>query len=225
MARVFPVVSRELVRACELPAAALPVAVVRLLPWWKRRRQLEPRGERQKKLVRGWKEVPPVLQPAPATARGLNFSRDRCQPVTLHLPPPPLLPASHYAAPCRVIREGPFGVTRPFSALEPRRKVSRARRTRTCVCAVVRFEVGALRVGFPTTYVVARVGGNSLPWPGAATAFRLGFLRQAVPAGDHERLCGIKRPPSAWRQRILSETRNGNRLLTPTGHKLHLKGL
>lgn len=32
VARVFSVVARQLVRACELPAAALPVAVVWLLP-------------------------------------------------------------------------------------------------------------------------------------------------------------------------------------------------
>lgn len=61
----------------------------------------------------------------------------------------------------------------------------------------MRFEVGALRVGFPTTDVVARVCGNSLPRPGAPTAFRLGFLRQAVPTGDHEGLCRINRPQSA----------------------------
>lgn len=59
------------------------------------------------------------------------------------------------------------------------------------------FEVGALRVGFPTTDVVARVRGNSLPRPGAPTTFRLGFLRQAVPAGDHEGICRINRPQSA----------------------------
>lgn len=83
------------------------------------------------------------------------------------------------------------------SPLRVERKDVKEHRTRTCVCAVVRFEVGALRVGLPTADVVARVRGDSLPWPGAPTAFRLGFLRQAVPAGDHEGLCGMESPQSA----------------------------
>ena len=72
------------------------------------------------------------------------------------------------------------------------RKEIKGHRMRTRVCPVMRFEVGALRVGFPTAYVVARVRGDPLPWPGAPAAFRLGFLCQAVPAGDHEGLCGIE---------------------------------
>lgn len=54
------------------------------------------------------------------------------------------------------------------------------------------FEVGALRVGFPTANIVTRVCGDSLPWPGAPSTFRLWFLRQTVPAGDHEGLCGVR---------------------------------
>lgn len=87
VARVLPVVARELVGAGELPAAALPVAVVRLLPW-KRRQQLGPRQKQKKKtrikLVGGGKEVPPVLQPLQRRSPGPEY-----QPVTLHLPPPP----------------------------------------------------------------------------------------------------------------------------------------
>lgn len=224
MARVFPVVSRELVRACELPAAALPVAVVRLLPWWKRTQQLEPRGERgggkpnKKNWSGGGKKslLSCNLHPLQRNSPGPEFQQGSVS--TCYAAPAPTPAAAgiplHRSLP-RHLR-GTFGVIRPFSAFESTKKVSRAHRTRTCVCAVMRFEVGALRVGLPTAHVVARVGGNSLPWPGAPTAFGLGFLGQAVPAGDHERLCGIKRPQSAWRQRILRKT---SRVVTPTGHK------
>lgn len=51
------------------------------------------------------------------------------------------------------------------------------------------FEMGALCVSFAAANVVARVSGDPLPRPGAPAAFRLRFLRQAVPAGDHEGLC------------------------------------
>lgn len=94
---------------------------------------------------------------------------------------------------------GRFGLFDSYSPFRVRRKEVKERRVRTCVCTVMRFEVGALRVGFPTAYVVARVRGDSLPRPGAPTAFRFGLLRQAVPAGDHEGLCGIESPQSARR--------------------------
>ena len=55
------------------------------------------------------------------------------------------------------------------------------------------FEVGALCVSFPTANIVTRVRGDSLPRPGAPPAFRFWFLRQAVPTGDHEGLCGVQR--------------------------------
>lgn len=64
---------------------------------------------------------------------------------------------------------------------------------RTCVRAVMCFEVGALGVRFPTADVVTRVRGNSLPRPGAPAAFRLGLLRQAVTAGDHGGVCGVQK--------------------------------
>lgn len=51
------------------------------------------------------------------------------------------------------------------------------------------FEMGALCVSFAAANVVARVSGDPLPRPGAPAAFRLRFLRQAVPTGDHEGLC------------------------------------
>ncbi len=60
----------------------------------------------------------------------------------------------------------------------------------TCVRAVMCFEVGALCVSFPTANIVTRVCGNPLPRPGAPATFGLWFLRQAVPTGDHEGLCG-----------------------------------
>lgn len=75
------------------------------------------------------------------------------------------------------------------------------------MCPVVRFEVGALGVGFPAAYVVARVRGDPLPWPGAPTALRLGFLRQAVPAGDQERLCRMESGQSAQRECTIREGR------------------
>lgn len=73
------------------------------------------------------------------------------------------------------------------------------------MCPVVRFEVGALGVGLPAAYVVARVCGDPLPRPGAPTALRLGFLRQAVPAGDQERLCRMERGQSARRERLTGQ--------------------
>lgn len=39
MTRVFPVVASELIGTCKLPAAALPVAVVRLLPCDKKKQK------------------------------------------------------------------------------------------------------------------------------------------------------------------------------------------
>ena len=70
MACVFPVVACELVRTCKLPTAALPVAVVRLLPFdgntihthgavsaaGPEVKLAQPRGGKKKK------EVRPVLQ-------------------------------------------------------------------------------------------------------------------------------------------------------------------
>lgn len=117
VARVFPVVARELVGAGELPAAALPVAVVRLLPWWKRRQPLGPRQKKTRiKLVRGGKEVPPVLQPATAPARGLNINllRCTCPPHSHH--PTPLLLSSNLPT-----SRAPLGLFAPISRLNQRK--------------------------------------------------------------------------------------------------------
>lgn len=190
MARVFPVVARELVRAGELPAAALPVAVVRLLPW-KRRQQL---GARQKpppnKTGRGRGRSPSCPATcnrcsAPARGRNINLFRCTCPP-----PPPTAIIPSPLLISNLPTSWAPLGA---FACVEEQRGL----RAPTCVCAVMRFEVGALRVGFPTSDVVARVCGHSLPRPGAPAAFGLGFLRQAVPTGDHEGLCRTNRAQSA----------------------------
>lgn len=173
---MLPVVARQLVGACELPAAALPVAVVWLLPCGGNT-HAPVRGKKKKELVGWWGgwgggkggEVPPVLQPLqPRGPEPQQGSVSTCSP-TLYIHHPPL---------CDSIQ-------------------SPERRIRTCVCAVMRFEVRALGVGFPTADVVARVRGHPLPRPGAPTPFRLGLLRRAVPAGDHEGLCGMESPQSS----------------------------
>lgn len=69
------------------------------------------------------------------------------------------------------------------------------------------FEVGALCVSLPTADVVTRVCRNPLPGPGAPTTFGLRLLRQAVTAGDHEGICGVKRSWSsshtrAWLEKL-----------------------
>lgn len=109
----------------------------------------------------------------------------------IHHPPPPFKAMS---APCAAALR--FRVIRRYSPLGVSWKGANAqrRRTRTCVCAVMRFEVGTLGVGLPTAHVVARVRGHPLPRPGAPTALGLGFLCQGVPAGDHEGLCGVESP-------------------------------
>lgn len=88
------------------------------------------------------------------------------------------------------------------------------------MCPVVRFEVGALGVGFAAAHVVAGVRGHPLPGPGAPTALRLGFLRQAVPAGDQEGLCGMERVGSQHggkegSQKVASSEAEGSRTKQP----------
>lgn len=67
----------------------------------------------------------------------------------------------------------------------------------------MRFEVGALCVRLPTAHVVARVRGHPLPRPGAPASFGLGFLRQAVAAGDHEGLWKNKNKKKQNKSRYL----------------------